>query len=136
MQFWVLLLVVLGFLWLLQAVGTYFQMAHYRKVLGGITAEADEGYVGVGNAKSYFGKGVILMLVVGEDGVVGRALRMRGRTVFARFEDADRLVGLGIDELRDGEREGPEDPGTMAAARMAVEQIDRIRAQKAGAAVS
>lgn len=132
MGFWVMLILVLAFLWGLQAVGTYFQMAHYRKVLGGITAEGSEGYVGVGNAKSYFGKGVILMLVVGEDGVVVRALRMRGRTVFARFAEAERLVGLGIDELRDG-REGPEDAATMTAARMAVEQIDRIRAERAEA---
>lgn len=132
MALWVMLLLFLGFLWLLQSVGTYFQMKHYREVLGGITTEGGEGYVGAGNAKSYFGKGVILMLVVGEDGVVRRALRMRGRTVFARFKDAEGLVGLGIDELRDGEREGLEEPATIKAARMAVEQIDRIRAQKAG----
>ncbi|PLS82442.1 MAG: transcriptional regulator, partial [Actinobacteria bacterium] len=88
------------------------------------------GYVGVGNAKSRFGKGVILILVVGRDGVVKRALKMRGRTVFARFEEAKALVGLEVEELRDEGREGLEDPATMVAARRAVEQVDRIKAEK------
>ncbi len=130
MGFWAILLLVLGCLWVLQVIGTYFQMSHYQKVLGGITAGGSEGYVGVGNAKSRFGKGVILILVVGRDGVVKRALKMRGRTVFARFEEAKALVGLEVEELRDEGREGLEDPATMVAARRAVEQVDRIKAEK------
>ncbi len=130
MGFWAVLLLILGCLWVLQVVGTYFQMSHYRKVLGGITAGGSDGYVGVGNAKSRFGKGVILILVAGRDGSVERALKMRGRTVFAKFEEAKALVGLGVNELRDEGREGPEDPATMMAARRAVEQIDRVRAEK------
>lgn len=128
--YWAVLLLVLGCLWVLQTVGTYFQMSHYRRVLGGITARGSDGFVGVGNAKSRFGKGVILILVVDRDGFIERALKMHGRTVFARFEEAKMLVGLSVDELRDEGREGLEDPGTMAAARRAVEQIDRIRAEK------
>ena len=130
MGFWAILLLVLGCLWVLQVVGTYLQMSHYRKVLGGITAGGNEGYVGVGNAKSRFGKGVILILVVGRDGLIDRALKMRGRTVFARFEEAKTLVGLAVDALREDGAEGPEDPATMVAARRAVEQVDRIRAEK------
>ncbi len=94
MGFWAILLLVLGCLWVCQVVGTYFQMAHYRRVLGGITDEGSDGFVGVGNAKSRFGKGVILILMVGRDGLVDRALKMRGRTVFARFEEAKTLAGL------------------------------------------
>ncbi len=124
------MLLLLGCLWVLQVIGTYFQMSHYQKVLGGITAEGSEGYVGVGNAKSRFGKGVILILVVGRDAVVKRAFKMRGRTVFARFEEAKALVGLEVEELRDEGREGLEDPATMVAARRAVEQVDRIKAEK------
>lgn len=130
MGFWAVLLLVLGCLWVLQVVGTYFQMSHYRKVLGDITREGREGFVGVGNAKSRFGKGVILILVSGRDGCVERALKMRGRTVFARFEEAKSLVGLGVDELQGEVRESSEDPATMMAARKAAEQIDRIRAEK------
>jgi glucitol operon activator protein len=131
------LILVLALVWALQIVGTYFQMRHYRQVLGGITREGGEGYVGVGNAKARFGKGVILILVAGEDDVVRRALRMRGMTIFARFQEAPELVGMGLDELRNDEREGPYERGTMLAARRAVEQIDRIKQEKAkNAAVS
>jgi glucitol operon activator protein len=127
------LILVLALAWALQIVGTYFQVRHYREVLGRVTREGNEGYVGVGNAKARFGKGVILILVCDEDDVVRRALRMRGMTVFARFREAPELVGLSLDELRDGEREGPYEKATMLAAKRAVEQIDLIKSEKAGA---
>ncbi|MCA1728012.1 MAG: transcriptional regulator GutM [Actinobacteria bacterium] len=128
------LILLLALLWLLQMVGTYFQMRHYREVLGRITDEGGKGFVGVGNAKARFGKGVILMLISDEDDVITRALRMRGMTVFARFADAPDLVGLPLDELRDRESEGPYEKATMLAAQRAVEQIDRIKEEKAGTA--
>ncbi|CAN5905784.1 transcriptional regulator GutM [soil metagenome] len=129
------LLLVVGLLWLSQIVGTYFQMEHYRKVLGGIRQSGSEGFVGVGNAKVRLGKGVILILVVGENGVVTEALRMRGMTVFARFKEAPDLLGKKLDELRDEDIEGLYEQGTMLAVRRAVEQIDRIRQEKAEAAI-
>jgi glucitol operon activator protein len=125
---WVIL--ILAIAWALQIVGTYFQMRHYREVLGRITREGNEGYVGVGNAKATFGKGVILILVSGEDGVVRKALRMRGMTIFARFGEVPDLVGMGLEELRVEERTEPYDRSTMLAARRAVEQIDRIKQEK------
>lgn len=124
------LLLVVGLLWLSQIVGTYFQMEHYRKVLGGIRQAGGEGFVGVGNAKARLGKGVILILVVGEDGIVKQALRMRGMTVFARFKDAPDLLGKKLDYLRDEDIEGLYEKGTMLAVRRAVEQIDRIWQEK------
>lgn len=129
------LLLVVGLLWLSQIVGTYFQMEHYRKVLGGIRQAGGEGFVGVGNAKARFGKGVILILVVGENGIVREALRMRGMTVFARFKDAPDLLGKRLDDLRDEDIEGPYEKGTMLAVRRAVEQIDRIMKEKTGTAL-
>src|SRR5215210_2548220 len=98
-------------------------MRHYQAVLRGITERSTEGYVGAGNAKASVGKGVILILVVGGDGEVGDALRMRGRTILARFEKAPELVVMHVDELREPELEGPYDAGTMLAARRAVEQV-------------
>ena len=125
------LILALAIVWILQIVGTYFQMQHYRRVLGRITAEGDEGYVGVGNAKATFGKGVILILGSDEDGVIKEALRMRGMTILARFNEAPDLVGMSLEELRLPEREGPYEKATMLAARRAVEQIDRIKEEKA-----
>ncbi len=131
---WVWVLLVVGALWALQIAGTHVQMSHYRGVLGGITREGGKGWVGAGNAKARFGKGVILILVTDENDVVRRALRMRGMTVFARFREAPELVGMSLDELRDGEREGPYERATMLAAKRAVEQIDTIKSEKARAA--
>ena len=130
------LILALALVWLLQIVGTYFQMRHYREVLGGITRERTEGYVGVGNAKARLGKGVILILVVDQNDLVVKALRMRGMTVFARFREAPELLGMRLDELRGGEREGPYEAATMRAARRAVEQIDRIKSEKEGATMT
>ena len=124
------MILLLAVAWILQIVGTYFQMRHYREVLGGITREGGEGYVGVGNAKATFGKGVILILVADENDVVRKALRMRGMTILARFKEAPDLVGMNIDELRAEGREGPYEKSTMLAARRAIEQIDRIKEEK------
>ena len=126
------LLLVVGLLWLSQIVGTYFQMEHYRKVLGGIRQAGGEGFVGVGNAKARLGKGVILILVVGKNGLVKQALRMRGMTVFARFKEAPDLLGKRLDDLRNEDIEGPYEKGTMLAVKRAVEQIDRIMGEKSG----
>ena len=123
-------ILLLAVAWILQIVGTYFQMRHYREILGRITREGGEGYVGVGNAKATFGKGVVLILVADEHDVVRRALRMRGMTVFARFNDVPDLVGMSLEELRAEGREDPYDKSTMLAARRAVEQIDRIKQEK------
>lgn len=125
------LILALAIVWILQIVGTYFQMQHYRRVLGRITGEGGEGYVGVGNAKATFGKGVILILVSDEDGVIKKALRMRGMTIFARFKEAPDLVGMRLEELRQPDREGPYEKSTMLAARRAIEQIDRIKEERA-----
>jgi glucitol operon activator protein len=110
-------------------------MSHYRSVLGGITREGGKGYVGAGNAKARFGKGVILIMVCDEDDVVKRALRMRGMTVFARFEEAHDLLGMSLDDLGEEGLEGPYEKATMLAARRAAEQIERIKSEKAELAV-
>ena len=129
MGFWSILLLVLAVVWLSQIVGTYFQMRHYQQVLSGIKQERGEGYIGVGNAKARLGRGVILILVVGEDGLVRRALKMQGATVFARFKEAPELAGTQLEELR-GERESRIGKSVALAARRAAEQIDKIKAEK------
>lgn len=127
---WFVVIPVLAGLWFLQGVGTYFQMRHYRKVLGGVVGEGGEGFIGVGNAKGRFGKGVILILVSGLDGVVANALRMRGMTVFARFDEAPDLIGMEIEALKEKDLEEPYEKATMLAATRSVEQIERIIEEK------
>lgn len=129
MSVWFVSIPVLAGLWLLQGIGTYFQMSHYGKVLGGVAGNGGEGYVGVGNAKGRFGKGVILILVSDLEGVVKRAIRMRCMTVFARFREAPEFVVMDIESLKEDLGE-PYEAATMLAARRAVEQIERIRSEK------
>lgn len=130
MGFFSTVLLALGIVWALQIVGTWYQMRHYQRVLSGIARDEDKGYVGVGNARARFGKGVILILVAEDDGEITRSLRMRGRTVFARFREFPELAGKHLDDLRDEDKENPYEAATMLAATRAVEQIDRIRAER------
>lgn len=130
MSVWFVVIPILAVLWLLQSVGTYFQMRHYRKVLGGVVGEGGEGFIGVGNAKGRFGKGVILILVSDLDGDVTSALRMRGMTVFARFDEAPDLIGMNIEALKKKDLEEPYEKATMLAAMRSVEQIERIIEEK------
>ena len=86
MGFWSILLLVLAVVWLSQIVGTYFQMRHYQQVLSGIKQERGEGYIGVGNAKARLGRGVILILVVGEDGLSQKSPENAGGHGFRPFQ--------------------------------------------------
>lgn len=136
MTIWSALLMVLGVLWLAQIVGTYFQMRHYRRVLGRITEKYSEGYVGVGNSRTRFGKGVILILVVDSKGVIIReALRMKGMTVFARFKRCSALEGLDLEKIKNG-GEPLRDRSTALAAQRAIEQIERISEERGRQLVS
>ena len=135
MGLWTTLLLVFAAVWLSQIVGTYFQMRHYQRVLAGIKRTGDEGYVGVGNAKVRLGRGVILILVVGGDGLIKKALKMQGATVFARFRDAPELAGLRLEDLRE-EKESRIGKGVALAARRTAEQIERIQAEKEEAIAS
>jgi glucitol operon activator protein len=122
MSGWPYLLLAFGVLWSTQIAGTWLQTRHYRRVLGRITTTQSDGYVGVGNARSTYGKGVIMILVAERDGTLREVLQMRGRTVFARFKPASRLVGTPVDALLDGEPDGLE-RGALAAARTAAQQL-------------
>jgi glucitol operon activator protein len=122
------LLLAFGVLWATQIAGTWLQTRHYRRVLGHITRTQNDGYVGVGNARSTYGKGVILILVAERDGTVREAHAMRGRTVFARFRPASDLVGLRADALTDAEEGAAAlEGGMLAAARTAAGQLLEAR---------
>lgn len=124
------LIAIFAVLWILQILGTAWQMRHYRRVLGGIAARWRDGAVGVGNARSRLGKGLILIVVVGSDDVVREALAMRGRTVFAKFRPLETLHGSTLTELR-ATQPDKRDPGFARALGRAVAQIDRLRAPAA-----
>lgn len=128
MPLWQIALIALVGAWALQAVGTYFQMRHYRGVMGDVSRRWADGFVGAGSAKSTFGKGGILLMVVSQDGIVRRLSVMQGRSVFAKFKHSAEFDGMPLAQLRTLTPFA--DPGRTKALGIAIAQIDRA-AQRA-----
>ena len=132
MALWQIGLILLGLVWALQAVGTWVQMRHYREVMGRISGQWSDGFLGAGTARAKLGRGVILLVVVGPDGTVRRVAAMQGRSVFARFTVLPEFEGLGLEALRRGEGAGAgRSKGFDKALAQAIDQIDRTRARSA-----
>jgi glucitol operon activator protein len=129
-QLWQIALIVLVIAWGLQAFGTFVQMRHYREMMGAITRQWSDGYLGAGNARGALGKGVILLLVVGPDASVRRLLIMEGRSVLAKFQPLREFEGRPLDELRSGTALGTNQKGRETALAQAIAQIDRARAAR------
>ena len=116
----------LALAWALQGFGTYKQIRHYSAAMGEASRSWSDGFVGTGRARSRFGAGTVLLLVVDADRVVRRLLVMRGVTVFARFAPVQEVEGLPLDSLRDGAGLGP---SVRAALEIAADQIERAAAR-------
>jgi glucitol operon activator protein len=130
---WQIALIALVVMWALQAVGTWSQMRHYREVLGGASKSWADGYLGAGNARATFGRGVILVLVVGPDALVRRLFVMEGRSVFARFQALEAFEGLNLAALHRDDLFSDVSPRLARARKTALDQalhqIERARAR-------
>ena len=134
MKLWQTALIALGAVWCLQIAGTWLQMRHYRRVMGGIARDWADGFVGAGNAKGTLGKGVILLLVTDSQLVVRRAFLMEGRSVFAKFRPFPAWDGRMLADLRaDAAAAGGK--GRAQALAQAIAQIERAHEAKAKAAI-
>jgi glucitol operon activator protein len=130
MAIWQWGLLLLGAVWALQSLGVWLQMRHYSDVLKGVTNKFDDGYVGAGNFRGRFKKGVVALVVVTPDLIVRRLLVMSGRSVFAKFSRHEEFEGMTLDELRSNPAiMGEGEAGVAEAVKHAVEQIDRARAE-------
>ncbi|PRD42747.1 transcriptional regulator [Phyllobacterium phragmitis] len=130
MAIWQWGLLALAVVWALQSLGVWFQMRHYSDVLKGVTSKYADGFVGAGNCRGRFGKGVIVLIVVTPDLVVRRLLEMSGRSVFAKFRRREEFEGMTLDALRaDPKALGEAKPGVAEAIKKAIEQIDRMRSE-------
>lgn len=114
--------------WTLQGFATFRQAQHYSNALADATATWRDGFVGTGRAKSRFGAGSILLIVVDPDRVVRLLLMMRGMTVFARFARLREAEGMPLAALADAPALRGAD---LAALKVAMEQIDRAAAKAA-----
>jgi glucitol operon activator protein len=129
MPLWQIGLLLLGVVWLLQAVGTWLQMRHYREVMGAIHERWADGYMGVGNARSSLGRGVILMLVTAPDDTIRDLYIMEGRSVLAKFKRLDQFDGRSMASLLDDESFTAL-RGRTQALEQAVQQIEKAKARK------
>ena len=129
-------LLLFGLCWALQIAGTMLQMRHYRRVLDRLSSQWNDGYVGTGSARARFGRGAITILVVSPTGAVRQALAMQGRTVWAKFKPLPALAGIDIEQFRTGAAFRPRDVRLAEAFRGAVEQVDRIIAERATSSAS
>ncbi|WP_422445185.1 transcriptional regulator GutM [Thermoanaerobacterium sp. DL9XJH110] len=79
---WIKILVIMGFMWVLQGVLTYFQIKNFQRKLKEMKKH---GRVGVGTVKGRLGAGAIVILAADRRGRIVDAQRMSGISVFARF---------------------------------------------------
>lgn len=131
MPIWQICLILLVIMWILQAVGTWLQMRHYRSVMRSIEGRWNDGYLGIGNARSSFGRGVILMVVVGPDETVRELLTMEGRSVLAKFRPLEEFRGRSLASLREDEAFNKV-RGRAKALDQAIQQIEKARSKQPG----
>lgn len=93
---WLRFMILVGILWLVQVVLTYFQITHYNKR---ILELKDKGVVAIGRSKGVINAGAIVILVADEDGRIIDAEIMKGISVFARFKKMRKLIGKHIEEV-------------------------------------
>ena len=130
MAIWQWALLSLALVWGLQSLGVWLQMRHYSDVFKGITQKYADGFVGAGNHRGRFAKGIIVLVVVTPDLVVRRLLVMSGRSVFAKFKRHEEYEGVALDRIRSNPAiKGEGEPGVAEAVKRAIEQIDRARSE-------
>lgn len=121
---WKYLLLAIAAAWGLQAILTGIQMQNYRKRFSAIAKLAQDGYLGVGSSTGRITPGAVVLLATDSSGNVLAAERMRGWTVFARFEELSEIIGESIHDLAGEESDIPiADKKTRKAVRMAAELL-------------
>lgn len=132
---WQIGLALLVVVWALQAVGTWVQMRHYRRMMGDIARRWPDGWLGAGNARGTLSKGVIAVVVVTPDEIVRCVHLMEGRSVFAKFRQIHDFDGMRLDALKDEPFPAAEKARNKAMA-MAIAQIRKAQTRKVEAAPS
>ncbi|SFE12057.1 glucitol operon activator protein [Lentibacillus persicus] len=96
---WGTFIIVFASIWGLQFLLTHFQVKHYQSEIRKLSTR-DSGYLGTGYYKKRFGTGAIMLLVCDEDGRITDAKVMKGLTVFSRFRNTQKLIGMKLEESK------------------------------------
>lgn len=127
MELWKLALLLLATVWGLQSLGVWFQMRHYRSVMGAITDKWSDGHLGVGSSRGRFGKGVIAMVCVDESTVIRKLMVMEGRSVFAKFVPLQEYEGRRLSEVKPEFADNAAKDGRARAISHAIDQLERVK---------
>ena len=92
-----LVLIVFGMIFV-QGLFTFVQIKNYNKR---IREMKQYGMVGIGMKKGRITPGSIILLAVDKNGTVMRCERMKGISVFARFQEVDGMTGVEIGDLKE-----------------------------------
>jgi glucitol operon activator protein len=113
--------------WILQIIGTWFQVKNYRTAMAKASSDWKDGFLGAGQSRPRFGAGCLVLLEVGPDLVVRRLQVMSGMTIFARFQPQADFVGWPLSRLRDRFAESTDDSRLARAVRQAADKIEEAR---------
>lgn len=125
MQTWMFLALLFAALWGLQFLLTHYQLKNYHQTLREMSRK-NSGYLGVGQSKRRFGKGVVMVLVSDENNVVIDAKKMEGVTVFSRFEEFTDVFGEKLSSLMTYNGEAQTQQAIIAA----IEKIEMTKDNK------
>ncbi|MDP0930016.1 transcriptional regulator GutM [Paracoccus onubensis] len=127
MELWKIALLLLASVWGLQSVGMWFQMRHYRSVMGAITDKWSDGHLGAGNARGRLGKGVIAIVCVDGNAVIRKLMVMEGRSVFAKFRPMTEYEGRRLSEVKAEFAKLASQDGRARAISQAIDQLERVK---------
>ncbi|MBE3592405.1 MAG: transcriptional regulator GutM [Thermoanaerobacter sp.] len=87
------ILLVIGILWIIQSILTYFQIKNYNEVSNKL---ATKGKLVVGTKKGYFSSGAILIMAVDSNYKIIDCMVLNGITVLARFRRLEELINRNL----------------------------------------
>jgi glucitol operon activator protein len=93
-------LFALAVCWMLQVVGSWFQMRRYGDAVRDAARRWNAGFLGVGACKVKMGRGAIAIVVVSDDLRICQFSSLSALTVLGRFHQHEGFDGLSSDEFR------------------------------------
>ena len=116
--------------WILQCIGAWIQLRHYREAMTKATSDWNDGFLGAGQGRPRFGAAALVLLEVSPELLVRRLQVMSGMTVFARFRQLPAFEGWEMSRLLSHFGEGSDDSRLARAVRQAAGQIEEARRRK------
>lgn len=119
--------IALAVLWIIQAILTFTQNKNISKEFSDIQ-RSNTGYLGIGFKKAKFnlGRGVILAIVVGFDGLVKDFRVLSGVSVLAKFKQFNDYIGLTIEQAKE-KLKAEQHKRVIEAFEQAIEKINEER---------